>query len=101
MVLRSCLKFLAWVMFSLIPKQPRFKLVGLNCTGHVETIRFQYNINPWMGGDVDKEEAYQQWKSLRDAITAQGVEVSFDRKTFKFPKWYENEKVSQYHLEAE
>lgn len=35
----------------------------------------EYNINPWMGGDVDKEEAYQQWKSLKDAITAQGVEV--------------------------
>ncbi|VDO24244.1 unnamed protein product [Haemonchus placei] len=35
----------------------------------------EYNINPWMGGVVDKAKAYTQWKALKSAIEKEGVEV--------------------------
>ncbi|CAB3411461.1 unnamed protein product [Caenorhabditis bovis] len=35
----------------------------------------EYNINPWMGGVVDKAKAQQQWESLKNAIEKQGVQV--------------------------
>uniref|UniRef100_A0A0K0DH47 Amidinotransferase n=1 Tax=Angiostrongylus cantonensis TaxID=6313 RepID=A0A0K0DH47_ANGCA len=35
----------------------------------------EYTINPWMGGVVDKEKAYKQWSSLKEAIEKEGVQV--------------------------
>ncbi|WKX97493.1 hypothetical protein Q1695_013283 [Nippostrongylus brasiliensis] len=35
----------------------------------------EYNINPWMGGVVDKEKAMDQWNSLKNVIEREGVQV--------------------------
>ncbi|KAK5980275.1 hypothetical protein GCK32_014431, partial [Trichostrongylus colubriformis] len=35
----------------------------------------EYNINPWMGGVVDKAKAFEQWNALKSAIEKEGVEV--------------------------
>ncbi|KAK5979003.1 Amidinotransferase [Trichostrongylus colubriformis] len=35
----------------------------------------EYNINPWMGGVVDKVKAFEQWNALKSAIEKEGVEV--------------------------
>ncbi|KAK6044288.1 Amidinotransferase [Cooperia oncophora] len=35
----------------------------------------EYNINPWMGGVVNKPKAFEQWNSLKSAIEKEGVEV--------------------------
>ncbi|KAK6019900.1 hypothetical protein OSTOST_14455, partial [Ostertagia ostertagi] len=34
----------------------------------------EYNINPWMGGVVDKVKAFAQWNALKSAIEKEGVE---------------------------
>ncbi|KAK6738201.1 hypothetical protein RB195_020360 [Necator americanus] len=35
----------------------------------------EYNINPWMGGVVDKAKAFEQWNTLKTIIEKEGVEV--------------------------
>uniref|UniRef100_A0A0N5A3S4 Amidinotransferase n=1 Tax=Parastrongyloides trichosuri TaxID=131310 RepID=A0A0N5A3S4_PARTI len=35
----------------------------------------EYNINPWMGGVVDREKAMTQWIELKNVIEKEGVEV--------------------------
>lgn len=50
------------------------KNLGLNAFIKKSAV-FQYSINPWMGGIVDKEKAFKQWNALKDAISAQGVQV--------------------------
>ncbi|VDO52187.1 unnamed protein product [Haemonchus placei] len=35
----------------------------------------EYKINPWMGGAIDENRAFEQWKSLKSAIEKEGVEV--------------------------
>ncbi|VDK20857.1 unnamed protein product, partial [Anisakis simplex] len=35
----------------------------------------QYTINPWMGGVVDKQKAFDQWNTLKSVIQKTGVEV--------------------------
>ncbi|CAJ0607520.1 unnamed protein product [Cylicocyclus nassatus] len=35
----------------------------------------EYNINPWMGGVVDKQKAMEQWTALKKTIEKEGVQV--------------------------
>ncbi|VDM77798.1 unnamed protein product [Strongylus vulgaris] len=35
----------------------------------------EYNINPWMGGIVDKKKAFEQWNALKKTIEQEGVQV--------------------------
>ncbi|PIO55317.1 hypothetical protein TELCIR_23297, partial [Teladorsagia circumcincta] len=34
----------------------------------------QYKINPWMGGVIDENKAFEQWNALKSAIEKEGVE---------------------------
>ncbi|VDK18510.1 unnamed protein product, partial [Anisakis simplex] len=36
----------------------------------------EYTINPWMGGVVDKQKAFDQWNTLKSVIQKTGVEAS-------------------------
>ncbi|PIO75726.1 hypothetical protein TELCIR_02208 [Teladorsagia circumcincta] len=35
----------------------------------------EYKINPWMGGVIDENKAFEQWNALKSAIEKEGVEV--------------------------